>query len=186
MSRGITPSQTAGPFLHIGMLWPDGPTVVDADTPGALWIGGRILDGAGDVVADALVETWQADAAGRFASSEDPRGAIDGFRGWGRCETDADGGWRIRTVKPGPVPGPDGAPQAPHIDVTLHARGLLRQLFTRIYFADEREANAVDPVLTGLPDDAARRSLLATPTDGGYAIDILLQGGDDATCFFDV
>ena len=183
MSLQVTPSQTAGPFLHIGMLWPDGPTVVADTEPGAVWIGGRVIDGAGDPVADGLIETWQADAQGRFASAEDPRGTTTDFRGWGRCETDAQGGWRIRTVKPGPVPGPGGTVQAPHIDVTIHARGLLRQVLTRIYFADEAEANAADPVLAALPD-AARRTLLAQPADGGYHHDVLLQG-DDATVFFD-
>ena len=185
-----TPSQTAGPFLHLGMLWPDGPEVVDEDTPGALWIGGRVIDGAGDAVADALVETWQADPDGRFPSPEDPRGAVAGFRGWGRCETDEQGRWRIRTVKPGPVPGPDGTTQAPHIDLTIHARGLLRQVLTRVYFADEADANDADPVLTSLSSDAARRTLLATPTRGdghgppAYTIEIRLQG-DDATVFFE-
>jgi protocatechuate 3,4-dioxygenase alpha subunit len=193
-----TPSQTAGPFLHIGMLWPDGPMVVDEDAPGAIWIGGRIVDGAGEAVTDALVETWQADAEGRFASSEDPRGAVTDFRGWGRCETDDHGRWRICTVKPGPVPGPDGSTQAPHLDLTIHARGLLRHLLTRVYFADEADANNADPVLTSLSSENARSSLLATPvegegegqraggrgTRGGYTIDIRLQG-DDATVFFE-
>lgn len=184
MSAQVTPSQTAGPFLHIGMLWPDGPTVVAAEEPGAIWISGRIVDGANEPVADGLVETWQADAQGRFASAEDPRGTTTDFRGWARCETDAQGWWRIRTVKPGPVPGPKGTVQAPHIDVTVHARGLLRQLLTRIYFADDSEANAADPVLAALPDDAARRTLLAQPVEGGYHHEMLLQG-DDATVFFD-
>jgi protocatechuate 3,4-dioxygenase alpha subunit len=187
---GVTPSQTAGPFLHLGMVWPDGPTVVDEDAPGAVWIGGRIIDGAGAPVADGIVETWQADSHGRFASAEDPRvrtsaGEAAGFRGWGRCTTDDEGRWRIRTVKPGPVPGPNGTIQAPHIDLTIHARGLLRQLFTRIYFADEPDANSADPVLSGLPDDAARNSLLATHAESGYTADIVLQG-DHATVFFDV
>jgi protocatechuate 3,4-dioxygenase alpha subunit len=185
MMLPVTPSQTAGPFLHIGMLWPDGPMVVDEDAPGAIWIGGRIIDGAGELIGDALVETWQADAEGRFASPEDPRGAVTDFRGWGRCQTDGQGSWRIRTVKPGPAPAPDGGVQAPHIDLTIHARGLLRQLFTRVYFADEADANSADPVLASLPDDDARRSLLATEVKGGYAIDIRLQG-DDATVFFEV
>jgi protocatechuate 3,4-dioxygenase alpha subunit len=184
------------------MVWPDGPAVVDEHAPGAIWIGGRIIDGAGAPVADALVETWQADSHGRFASPEDPRvrasasepaggdqraqaGEPAGFRGMGRCATDDQGSWRIRTVKPGPVPGPNGSTQAPHVDLTIHARGLLRQLFTRVYFADEPDANSADPVLSGLPDDAARTSLLATRTEGGYTIDILLQG-DHATAFFDV
>jgi protocatechuate 3,4-dioxygenase alpha subunit len=181
----VTPSQTAGPFLHIGMLWPDGPSVVDENAPGAIWIGGRIVDGAGEMVTDALVETWQADPAGRFASPEDPRGAVADFRGWGRCATDDQGSWRIHTIKPGPVPASDSGTQAPHIDLTIHARGLLRQLFTRVYFADEADANSTDPVLLNLPDDAARRSLLAAPVEGGYVIDIRLQG-DDATVFFEV
>jgi protocatechuate 3,4-dioxygenase, alpha subunit len=181
----VTPSQTAGPFLHIGMLWPDGPSVVDENAPGAIWIGGRIVDGAGEMVTDALVETWQADPAGRFASPEDPRGAVADFRGWGRCATDDQGSWRIHTIKPGPVPASDSGTQAPHIDLTIHARGLLRQLFTRVYFADEADANSTDPVLLSLPDDAARRSLLAAPVEGGYVIDFRLQG-DDATVFFEV
>src|SRR5690606_28397119 len=151
-----TPAQTAGPFLHVGMLWPDGPEVVGEDTPGAIWVGGRVLDGDGAPVADALIETWQADADGRVASTEDPRRAVTGFRGWARCPTDAQGVWRIRTVKPGRVPGPGGVAQAPHIAVTVHARGLLRHLLTRLYFADEPDANAQDPVLSSLPDDAAR------------------------------
>lgn len=184
MARQITPSQTAGPFLHIGLLWPDGPTVVTGDDPAAITLTGRIVDGAGDVVADALVETWQADADGRFASTEDPRGpATSDFRGWARCETDADGRWRIVTVKPGPVPGPGGTTQAPHVDCTIHARGLLRHLFTRIYFADEAQANAADPVLTNLSDER-RATLLASPVDAGYDLDIILQG-DRATVFFD-
>jgi protocatechuate 3,4-dioxygenase alpha subunit len=102
----------------------------------------------------------------------------------GRCATDDRGCWRIRTVKPGPVPGPDGTTQAPHIDLTIHARGLLHQLLTRVYFSDEPDANSADPVLSGLPDDTARNSLLATHAKGGYTFDILLQG-DDATVFFD-
>jgi protocatechuate 3,4-dioxygenase alpha subunit len=180
----ITPAQTAGPFLHIGMLWPDGPNAVADDDPAAIVLTGRIVDGAGDPVADALVETWQADAEGRFASDEDPRGrASGGFRGWARSAADDDGRWRIVTVKPGTVPGPDGSIQAPHVDCTIHARGLLRHLFTRIYFADEREANAADPVL-GAVDGDRRATLLATPTDGGYELDIRLQG-DRATVFFD-
>jgi len=196
---GVTPAQTAGPFLHLGMVWPDGPDVVDEGAPGAVRVGGRIIDGAGAPVADAIVETWQADSHGRFASAEDPRvrasggepaggephGPVTGFRGWGRCTTDDQGRWSIRTVKPGPVPGPGGTTQAPHIDLTIYARGLLRHLFTRVYFADEPDANSADPVLSALPDDAARTSLLATHAEGGYTVDILLQG-DHATVFFDV
>lgn len=182
-SMQITPSQTAGPYLRIGLTWDAGPTVVAADTPGAIWLSGRIVDGAGEPVADGLVETWQADADGRFSSAEDPRGTANGFRGFGRCAADDDGRWRIRTIKPGAVPGPDGTVQTPHIDLTVHARGILRQLLTRVCFADERDANAADPMLAALPDDA-RTTLLAVPVKGGYQFDIRLQG-DDATVFFD-
>lgn len=184
MDGQITPAQTAGPFLHIGMSWPDGATAVAPDDPGAIVLTSRIVDGAGEPVTDAVVETWQADGDGRFASAEDPRGpSTSGFRGWASCATDVDGRWRIVTVKPGSVPGPDGAPQAPHIDCTIHARGLLRHLVTRIYFADEADANATDPVLGDLPDQRAA-TLQATPVEGGYDLDIHLQG-DRATVFFD-
>ena len=170
-----TPSQTVGPFLHLGLVWPDGPYVVSEDTPGAIWLRGRITDEDGAPVTDALVETWQADADGRFGT----------FRGFGRCPTDADGEYGIRTVKPGPVPFTDGrAKQAPHVAVTVFGRGLLRHLVTRLYFADEEEANAVDPVLAGL-SASERRTLLATPCEDGYRFDIRLRG-DDETVFFAV
>ncbi|HEV2920528.1 MAG TPA: protocatechuate 3,4-dioxygenase subunit alpha, partial [Actinomycetota bacterium] len=103
----LTPSQTIGPFFAVGLPWADGPEVVPAGTPGAVRIGGRVLDGAGDPVPDALVETWQADPAGRFAHPHDPRGpAPGGFRGFGRCATDAQGRWAVRTLRPGPLPAP--------------------------------------------------------------------------------
>lgn len=180
----LTPSQTVGPFFAHALPWADGPDVVDDGTPGALWLRGRIVDGAGDAVTDALVETWQADPAGRFDHPDDPRGAVPGFRGFGRCPTDADGCFAVRTCKPGRVPGPGGALQAPHVDVSIFARGLLDRLVTRCYFADEQAANAEDPVLGRLPPaDAA--TLLASPTDDGYVFDVRLQG-DGATLFFSV
>lgn len=179
---GLTPSQTVGPFLSIALHWPDGPAVVGADAPGALWLRGRVLDGAGTAVDDALVETWQADADGRFDHPDDPRGAVPGFRGFGRSET-TGGAWAIRTVKPGRVPDGDGGWQAPHLDVSVFGRGLLDRVVTRIYFADEVEANAADPVLQSLPDDAARATLIAQPADDGYHFDVVLQGRDE-TVFF--
>ena len=102
----LTPSQTAGPFFAIGMPWPDGPYVVPEGTPGAITIGGTVRDGAGQPVTDAMVETWQADADGRFAHPDDPRGssAAPGFRGFGRCLTDEAGRYRIVTLRPGPLP----------------------------------------------------------------------------------
>ena len=112
---GLTPAQTVGPFFGLALPWPDGPFVVPASTVGAFWIRGRVLDGAGEPVPDALVESWQADPAGRFDHPDDPRGPGDtvGFRGFGRCPTDAHGGYGLYTVKPGPVPNNVGQPQAP-------------------------------------------------------------------------
>jgi protocatechuate 3,4-dioxygenase, alpha subunit len=179
---GATPSQTVGPFFSLGLSWEDGARVVEVDTPGAIRIRGRVLDGAGEPVSDALVEIWQADPAGRFSHPDDPRGPADGFRGFGRCPTGAAGGWQIVTLKPGPVPGLNGALQAPHIDVSLFARGLLDRVVTRIYFGDEPEANATDPVLARLARDR-RATLIAVPDDSGYAIDFHLQG-DRETAFF--
>jgi protocatechuate 3,4-dioxygenase alpha subunit len=184
MSRlGVTPSQTVGPFLSIGLRWADGADVVPAGTDDAIWLRGTVFDGAGDVVPDGVVETWQADPNGRFDHPDDPRGAVVGFRGFGRCETGADGGWAVRTCKPGRVPDGEGGWQAPHVDVSLLARGLLDRVVTRIYFADEAEANALDPVLRALPDDAARATLVAQPSSDGYRLDLHLQGPDE-TVFF--
>ena len=106
MTLPETPSQTIGPFFAVGLPWPGGPDVVADGTPGALWIGGQVTDGAGEPVPDALVETWQADPAGRFVGGS----GASGFRGFGRCATDAEGRWAVRTLKPGPLPAPDGGP----------------------------------------------------------------------------
>jgi protocatechuate 3,4-dioxygenase, alpha subunit len=181
-----TPGQTVGPFLSLGLDWAGGEHVVDEGRPGAFWIRGRLLDGAGDPVPDGLIETWQADPAGRFDHPDDPRGAeaYPGFRGFGRAQT-VSGGYEICTLKPGRVPDGEGGQQAPHIDVSLFARGILDRVVARIYFADETEANAEDVVLRSLPDDEARRTLIATPSDDGYRLDFYLQG-DRETVFFAV
>ena len=167
----ITPAQTVGPYFSIGLPWPDGPDVVPAGTDGAIWLRGRVLDGEREPIPDALIETWQAGPDGRFHTP--------GFRGFGRCPTDDDGSWAIRTLKPGAAGG-----QAPHVAVAVFARGLLHHVVTRIYFADEAEANAADPVLTGL-DEAARATLVAAREDDGYRFDVRLQGPDE-TAFFAV
>ncbi len=212
---GVTPSQTVGPFFGFGLPWADGSAVVPDGAAGAFRLHGRVFDGAGEPVPDALVEIWQADPAGRFVHPDDPRGLADappvaGFRGFGRCPTDPDGRWEFRTVKPGSTPGPDGTPQAPHIGVTVLASGLLDRVVTRLYFADEPEANATDPVLSAV--DPARRGTLiaavdravdtAVDTEGdsdrdsagdsygdghgiGYTFDIRLQGTDE-TVFFEI
>jgi protocatechuate 3,4-dioxygenase, alpha subunit len=182
MSRGTTPSQTVGPYLGIGLPWPDGPEVVARDTPGAIRIHGHLLDGAGDPVPDGMIETWQADPDGRFDHPDDPRGAAGGFRGFGRSATDEDGAWEIVTLKPGRVPRPDGTLQAPHLAVFVFARGLLHRVVTRIYFSDETAANAADPLLAGIAEDA-RATLIARAEDGGYRFDVHLQGPDE-TVFF--
>jgi protocatechuate 3,4-dioxygenase alpha subunit len=168
-----TPSQTVGPYLSLGLPWPDGPWAAAEGTPGALWIQGTVRDGDGVPVPDAVVETWQADPAPR-----------EGFRGFARCPTDDRGTWFVSTLRPGPVPGPDGAPQAPHLDVSVLARGLLHRVVTRIYLADEVAANAADPVLQTVPAER-RATLLAQPSDDGYRFDIRLQGPGE-TVFFDV
>ena len=168
MTLPETPSQTIGPFFS---------EVVPAATPDAVRIGGRVLDGQGDPVPDALVETWQADPQGRFAHPDDPRGpAAAGFRGFGRCPTDAEGRWAIRTVKPGPLPAPDGGTEAPHLDVSVFARGLLGRLVTRVYFPDEADANAADPVLASITDPAVRARLVAVAEGDELRFDIRLQG----------
>src|SRR5581483_1937121 len=166
-SLGITPSQTVGPFLAIALPWPDGPDVVPADAPGAVRIRGRVLDGEGAGLPDALVETWQADVNGRFTHPDDPRGTSDpspaGFRGFGRCPTDDNGEWHVVTVKPGPLPTPDGVDEAPHLDVSVFARGLLDRVVTRIYFPDDQTANATDPVLSSIASPRRRATLIAVP-----------------------
>ena len=177
MTLPLTPSQTIGPFFAVGLIWADGSEVVAEGTPGAVRVGGRVTDGAGEPVADALVETWQADPAGRFVHPDDPRGSgAGGFLGFGRCATDAEGRWVVRTLKPGPLPAPDGGLEAPHLDVSVFARGLLNRLVTRIYFPDEADANAADPLLASIADPAARARLVAVADGDRLWFDIGLQG----------
>ncbi|MGZ4631601.1 MAG: protocatechuate 3,4-dioxygenase subunit alpha [Actinomycetes bacterium] len=183
---GLTPSQTVGPFLHIGLVWDDCVDVVPAGTLGAVWLRGHVYDGEGAPVSDAMVETWQADAQGRFDHPDDPRGrrSTAGFRAFGRCPTGLDGAWAVRTVKPGPVPTRDGTLQAPHVDLSVFARGLLDRVVTRLYFGDEADANGLDPVLSTVP--AHRRgTLVADRVEDGYQLDIRLHG-EDETVFFDL
>ena len=187
MIHGLTPSQTVGPYFAIGLPFATGPYVVPEGTPGAIWIRGTVYDGHGDPIPDHMLETWQADPAGAFADLHGYGGvsAIDAFRGFGRSAVaDGDGTYMIHTLKPGPVAALDGRMQAPHIDVTLMARGMLNRVVTRIYFADEAEANAADPVLASVPEER-RSTLIAQPTDDGYRLDIILQGQGE-TVFFAV
>ena len=186
MIAATTPWQTVGPFFEIGLPWEAGPYAVPEATPGAITISGVLYDGAGEPVPDGLIETWQGDPAGRFADLCGHGGpsTLDGFRGLARCPTGEDGSYRIVTVKPGEIHEGTGSTQAPHIDVSVFARGMLRRCVTRIYFADEERANASDGLLARVP--AARRAtLLARSIDDGYSFNIHLQGPEE-TVFFDV
>ncbi|MBV9448877.1 MAG: protocatechuate 3,4-dioxygenase subunit alpha, partial [Streptosporangiaceae bacterium] len=161
---GLTPSQTVGPYFAMRLPWPDGPYVVPEGTPGAVVIVGRVYDGAGNTIPDALIETWQADPDGRFAHPHDPRGASPSgyreFRGFGRCETSPDGSYRIVTLKPGPLPTPEGDIEAPHLDVSVFARGLLDRVVTRMYFPGD-PLLPLDPIFNSVPDEKARQRLIA-------------------------
>ncbi|MGE5268770.1 MAG: protocatechuate 3,4-dioxygenase subunit alpha [Thiohalocapsa sp.] len=187
-----TPSQTVGPFFHLGMDRPGWNDLTGGNPAGRrITIEGRVLDGDGMPVPDAVVEIWQANAEGRYnhpADDRDDKPIDPNFRGFGRAATDAEGRFRLITIKPGPVPGRGNALQAPHINVALFARGLLKHLYTRIYFDDE-PANAADPLLASIDDAAARATLLAHPEEGAdpvrYRFDIVMQG-DGETVFLDI
>lgn len=189
MSLPPTPSQTVGPFFAYSLLKEDRSELVGPDHPAAIRIVGTVYDGAGETVPDAMIEVWQANGSGRYAHPEDDREDLpleEGFEGFGRTGSDPDGTFSFVTVKPGPVPGPDGASvQAPHIAVSVFARGLLKRLVTRIYFPDEAEANAQDPVLVSLEDPGLRETLVARDEGDVFRFDIRLQG-DRQTAFFDV
>jgi protocatechuate 3,4-dioxygenase, alpha subunit len=182
-----TPSQTVGPFFHIGLHEEGSEQLVAPGDPEAIRLVGAVYDGRGEPVDDALVELWQANRHGRYNHPEDPREELPlepRFRGFARCATDASGEYRFVTVKPGPVPHPGGETQAPHIDVSVFARGLLKRVVTRIYFPDERDANEADPVLSTV-DPGRRSALVARVDDGALRFDIHLQG-DHETPFFDL
>jgi protocatechuate 3,4-dioxygenase alpha subunit len=173
-----TPSQTVGPYFAIGLPFDGGQFVVPADIPGAIRIRGTVYDSAGDVIPDHLIETWQADSEGQFADAYGygGRSQLSGFRGFARVGAEiGDGSFEIVTVKPGRVPDPSGALQAPHIDMSLFARGMLNRVVTRIYFADEPDANAEDPLLKRVPVVRCQ-TLLAQPTADGYTFDVHLSG----------
>ena len=176
-----TPSQTIGPFFHDALLERDLTELVDPDHPEAIKISGWIYDGAGEPVTDAMVEISQARPTGY---REDPDTLDGGFSGWGRSGT-ADGGrFSFVTLKPAPVPAPDGTLQAPHVNVMIFARGLLKQAITRLYFPDEGEANAEDPVLASIEDAGLRETLVARhEVEGTYRFDVRLQGEGQTALF---
>ena len=167
MTLPLTPSQTVGPFFSFGLCRSPRNEVVPASISGSFVLEGRVLDGDGEPVNDAMLEIWQAD----------PSGTYRGDFGWARCGTDGDGHYSFVSIKPGRVEG-----QAPHLELLVFMRGLLKPALTRVYFADETAANEADPVLTGVPDED-RPALVAEATDAGFRFDVRLQGGRQ-TVFF--
>ena len=184
MSLLATSNQTVGPYVHIGFAHLFRNELAPSGTPGErVTITGRIADGDGNPMTDGIVEIWQADSQGRYAHPESPGGAsTSSFKGFGRTPTDRDGGFRFSTIKPGRVPVPGGALQAPHLSVLIFSRGLLKHLWTRMYFPDDA-ANAEDPILRLVPHDR-RATLIARREGGGLAWNVVLQGADE-TVFFD-
>jgi len=194
-----TPSQTAGPYVHIGLM-PNfvgvhgahaedlGGRMINDKTKGErITIEGRVIDGGGEPLRDCVVEIWQADAAGLYPSPSESRGTADpNFTGWGRAAADPQSGeFRFETIKPGRVPFPDGRMQAPHLSLWIIARGINVGLNTRLYFGDEAEANAADPILARIEQRSRVQTLIARRSGNRFALDIHLQGPDE-TVFFDI
>ncbi len=202
----ITPSQTVGPFFAYGLSphnrcdwkpnpghdWKEtvGANLVTPDATGTrIRIEGSVLDGDGKPINDAMIEIWQADSQGRYAHARGERQRTNAkCSGFGRSARDKEGVYSFDTVKPGAVPGPSGARQAPHIVVCIFSRGMLRQIYTRLYFSDEAAANGSDPILSLVPGDR-RGTLIAHKETRGelavYRFDIRVQG-DNETVFFDI
>ena len=196
-----TPSQTAGPFVHIGLAPGAAGFEIYANALGTdiagphaagtrIRVEGIVTDGTGSPVKDVMLEAWQANAAGVYADPGATAAVEDGFRGWGRVITDFETGeWGFDTVKPGPVAAPDGQMMAPHISLWIVARGINVGLNTRLYFSDEPGANAADPVINLIEWESRRATLIATRSERGdllvYRFDICLQG-DAETVFLDI
>jgi protocatechuate 3,4-dioxygenase alpha subunit len=189
VSLQATTSQTVGPFFKIGFEWLYRDSLAAEGVSGTrVTIQGRVLDGDGIPVSDAMLEIWQANAHGKYAHPGDTQDKPlePGFKGYGRVPTSADGRFRFATIKPGRVAGPDGNPQAPHLLVAVFMRGMLRRLVTRIYFPDE-PGNAADLILN-LVEPARRSTLIAKNTAGDPGTlewNVVLQGADE-TVFFDL
>jgi len=185
MSLYATGNQTVGPYLHIGLTWLNTTNIAGKGVAGErVSVQGRLLDGDGNPVSDGLIEIWQANAQGKYAHPEDTqkKSLEKGFRGFGRIPTDAKGGFRFTTIKPGRVPGPGGKPQAPHLVVAVFMRGLLKHLATRMYFPDE-PANREDPLLKLVPAERRGTLVARRKARGALEWNILLQGKDE-TVFF--
>lgn len=197
--RKESPSQTAGPYVHIGLM-PNfsgikgvysedlGARLVEDGVKGErIKVTGKIFDGTGAAVKDALLEVWHADAEGLYNSPAEPRGQADPrCRGWGRIAADmSDGTYLFDTIKPGPVPHPSGVAQAPHITFWIVARGINLGLHTRMYFGDESDKNSADPILSRIEHKDRVSTLVAKRTGNTYHFDIRLQG-EGETIFFDI
>jgi protocatechuate 3,4-dioxygenase alpha subunit len=194
-----TPSQTGGPYVHIGLTpnFADIGGVYPADlgaamlTPGVkgerITVTGRVFDGSGAPLTDAVIELWQADADGSHLGAPSPgSNSVPAFLGFGRQATDAEGVFRFETIKPGRVPAPDGSLMAPHLTLWITARGINIGLHTRLYFGDETAANETDAVLLRIQDPRRRKTLISTlPAASHHHLDIRLQG-EDETVFFDI
>ena len=189
---GITASQTVGPFLKIGLVREGQEYVVPKNASGALKVQGRVYDGEGKPVPDAMIEIWQANVHGKYNHPEDLSDAelVKGFNGFGRSCTDEEGCFFFVTLKPGRVAGLGNTLQAPHIAINVFARGMLKQQVTRLYFSDEINANSEDPVLNSIEDAEVRNTLVASKVDDEngmtcYKFNIHLQGEKEPV-FFDV
>ena len=207
---GQTPWQTVGPFFHYGLPWKGGADLVGKSDMGArpdlfgeehyvlnlssptgtpdgevIGLAGQVFDAKGVAILDAMIEIWQANAAGRYASLDDPRedAPLDpNFIGFGRASVDTDGIYRFRTIRPGRVPGPGNTLQAPHLAVSIFGRGILKRLATRLYF-EGADGNDVDPVLAAVPEDRRHTLIARQRDDSRWWFDIHLQG-DQETVFF--
>ena len=188
MKKILTSSQTVGPFFHFGLK--PIPVLSSEDIAGErITITGALLDGAGARINDAMIEIWQANSRGKYNHPEDDQDlqTTAGFTGFGRVFLDAEGGFEIKTIKPGPVAWPESGQQAPHINISVFARGVLRRMATRVYFAGE-PANDEDPVLNLIGEPSRRNTLLAQPAPGqpgAYIWNIVLKG-EGETVFFEV
>lgn len=186
-----TPWQTVGPYLSIGTTWLNTDELAGEGVSGhRIVIEGALIDGHGTPVPDGMLEIWQANSHGRYNHPEDRRDVPleENFLGFGRVSTDDEGRFRFRTIKPGRVPAADGRLQAPHIAVSVFARGILKRLATRIYFADE-PSNAADAVLAQLPQSRRATLIANRAAVGSYRFNIVIQGdalGQGETVFFDV
>jgi protocatechuate 3,4-dioxygenase alpha subunit len=188
MGGETTPSQTVGPYFSIGLAWLNRCNIARVAPGGErVTIRGRVLDGEGQPVSDACLEIWQADAQGNYAQPDNSQdnSPADGFFGFGRVPTNDRGEFSFSTIKPGSVPGPDGRPQAPHLEISVFMRGLLRRLVTRLYFPND-PANPADHVLNLVPG-GRRATLIPRPLAEDPHIlewDIRLQG-EHETVFFE-